>query len=80
MKTGDTTFYVVETKGREDLDDRRKIKRLGMWCKDVNSAQDEYTYTPIYIKQEKWEDIKNDLKSFAEVAYIFTVKENTEAL
>ena len=51
-----------------------------MWCKDVNSAQDEYTYTPIYIKQEKWEDIKNDLKSFAEVAYIFTVKENTEAL
>ncbi|MDD4755213.1 MAG: DEAD/DEAH box helicase family protein [Prolixibacteraceae bacterium] len=80
VKTGDTTFYVVETKGREDLDDRRKIKRLGMWCKDVNSAQDEYTYTPIYIKQEKWEDIKNDLKSFAEVAYIFTVKENTEAL
>ncbi len=80
VKINDNTFYIVETKGREDLDDIRKIQRLFVWCKDINTAQKEYTYSPVYIKQEKWEDIKNDLKSFAEVAYIFTVKENTEAL
>jgi len=79
VKTNDKTFYIVETKGREDLDDIRKIQRLFVWCKDINTAQKEYTYSPVYIKQEKWEDIKNDFKSFAEVVKIFTVTENKES-
>jgi len=79
VKTSDKTFYIVETKGREDLDDIRKIQRLFVWCKDINAAQKDYTYSPVYIKQEKWDDIKNDFKSFAEVVKIFTVTENKEA-
>lgn len=79
VKTDDKTFYIVETKGREDLDDFRKIQRLFVWCKDINAAQKEYTYSPVYIKQEKWDDIKNDFKSFAEVVEIFTVTENKES-
>jgi type III restriction enzyme len=75
VKTNDKTFYIVETKGREDLDDIRKIQRLFVWCKDINAAQKEYTYSPVYIKQEKWDDIKNDFKSFAEVVKLFTVTE-----
>lgn len=79
VKINDNTFYIVETKGREDLDDIRKVQRLFVWCKDINSAQKEYTYSPIYIKQEKWDDIKNDFKTFAEVVKIFTVTENKES-
>ena len=79
VKTNDKTFYIVETKGREDLDDIRKIQRLFVWCKDINTAQKEYTYSPVYIKQEKWDDIKNDFKTFAEVVKIFTVTENKES-
>jgi len=79
VKTNDKTFYIVETKGREDLDDIRKIQRLFVWCKDINAAQKEYTYSPVYIKQEKWDDIKNNFKSFAEVVKIFTVTENKES-
>jgi type III restriction enzyme len=78
VKTDDKTFYIVETKGREDLDDIRKIQRLFLWCNDINAAQKEYFYSPVYIKQEKWDDIKNDFKSFAEVVKIFTVTENKE--
>jgi len=78
VKTNDKTFYIVETKGREDLDDIRKIQRLFVWCKDINTAQKDYTYSPVYIKQEKWDDIKNDFKTFAEVVKIFTVTENKE--
>jgi type III restriction enzyme len=74
IKTALNTYFIVETKGREDLDDVRKIQRLAIWCKDINSAQQKYTYTPIYIKQEKWEDVKKDLKSFADVCKIFEVK------
>jgi len=79
VKINDNTFYIVETKGREYLDDIRKVQRLFVWCKDINSAQKEYTYSPIYIKQEKWDDIKNDFKTFAEVVKIFTVTENKES-
>ncbi|MBI4645476.1 MAG: hypothetical protein HY738_02500 [Bacteroidia bacterium] len=74
VKTDSRTFYILETKGREDLDDIRKIKRLSTWCKDINAAQSEYTYTPVYVKQEKWEEIKNDLKSFKDLCKIFDVK------
>ena len=76
IKTNAKTFYILETKGREDLDDIRKIKRLATWCKDINTAQTLYTYTPVYVKQEKWEEVKNDLKSFSEVINIFKVTEN----
>ncbi len=74
IKTSKNTFFIVETKGREDLDDIRKIKRLTTWCKDINTAQKEYTYTPIYIKQEKWEAIKKDVKSFVDICKLFEVK------
>jgi type III restriction enzyme len=75
VKTGTNTFYILETKGREDLDDLLKIKRLVTWCKDINNAQSEYTYTPVYVKQEKWDDLKNNLKSFQDLIEIFKVSE-----
>lgn len=74
VKTGNNTFYILETKGREDLDDVRKIKRLAVWCNDINTVQHEHTYTPVYIKQEKWDDVKKDLKSFDDVCKLFEVK------
>ncbi len=71
VKTSDENIFMVETKGREDLDDIRKIKRLVQWCKDVNAQQSEKQYTAIYIKQEDWEDYKQNLKSFNDVKAIF---------
>ena len=79
VKTNSNTFFIVETKGREDLDDIRKIQRLATWCKDINTAQKEYTYTPVYVKQEKWENVKNDLKTFNDLIKIFKVTENKKA-
>ena len=74
VKIDSNTFFVVETKGREDLDDIRKIKRLATWCNDVNAVQPQYTYTAVYVKQEKWDEVRKDLKSFADVCKIFDVK------
>lgn len=75
VKTGTNTFYILETKGREDLDDLLKIKRLATWCKDINNAQSEYTYNPVYVKQEKWDDLKNNLKSFQDLTAVFFIKD-----
>ncbi len=49
IKTGENSFYIAETKGREDLDDIRKIKRLVQWCNDVNKLQDKYIYILPFI-------------------------------
>ncbi len=76
VKTENNTFFIVETKGREDLDDIKKIERLAIWCDDVNNSQSNYTYNPIYAKQEKWDEIKDELKSFDDVIKIFKVKNN----
>lgn len=73
VKTSDTDIFIVETKGREDLDDLRKIRRLATWCQDVNDGQNERTYTPIYIKQEDWEKHQSSLRSFNDVKAIFPV-------
>src|SRR5690606_27904544 len=80
VKSGPNTFYILETEGREDLDDLLKIKRLVTWCKDINNAQSEYTYTPVYVKQEKWDEVKQNLKSFQDLIEIFNVADKEMAL
>lgn len=80
VKTGPNTFYILETKGREDLDDLLKIKRLVTWCKDINNAQSEYSYNPVYVKQEKWDEVKQNPKSFQDLIEIFNVADKEMAL
>ena len=58
VKTDEKTVYIVETKGREDLDDPLKIARLAQWCKDANNRQHKITYKMLYVKQEEWDKYK----------------------
>lgn len=71
VKQSEKDIYIAETKGREDLDDIRKIKRLEVWCNDVNTLQNEYRYTPLYVKQEVWEKRQKDLKTFDNIKELF---------
>ena len=73
VKIDNKTIYIVETKGREDLDDIEKIKRLEQWCKDASERQKKIEYKMLYIKQEYWEKYKP--KDFKELIKIFS-KEN----
>lgn len=52
VKYKESEIYVVETKGREDLDDPLKIKRLAQWCEDINKAQQKIKFSHLYIKEE----------------------------
>ncbi len=74
VKKYDKTIYVIETKGREDLEDIRKIKRLTVWCKDVNKVRTKYKYQPLYVKQIEWDKYKKDIKSFENVIELFGIK------
>jgi len=74
IKKSQQEIYIAETKGREDVEDLRKIKRLQVWCNDVNAAQNERRYMPLYVKQEMWEKHKKDLKNFAQIINLFKIE------
>jgi type III restriction enzyme len=61
--------YIVETKGREEEDDRLKFERLTQWCEDVNARQTRVVYTALYVKQEDYENNKS--KNFDELVRLF---------
>lgn len=69
VKKDEKTVYIIETKGREEEDDRLKFERLQKWCEDVNDRQSRVVYKALYIKQEEWE--KQRIRSFDEVIRIF---------
>ncbi len=58
VKLSDKEIYIVETKGREDLDDPLKIERLKQWCEDINAVQKKVSYKMLYVKQEEYEKYK----------------------
>jgi type III restriction enzyme len=64
--------YIVETKGREEEDDKLKFERLQKWCEDVNSGQNRIIYKALYIKQNEWgTSTSHRFKNFDEVVRFF---------
>ncbi len=74
VKENEKTVYIVETKGREDLDDPLKIKRLIQWCEDANARQKKIVYKTLYVRQEEWE--KYRAKNWDELARSCSQKES----
>ena len=72
VKVSEKEIYIVETKGREDLDDIEKIKRLYQWCDDINSVQNKVKFTALYVKQDDYE--RYTPKSFEELVKNFGKK------
>lgn len=59
VKQSESHIWIVETKGREDLDDPLKWERLQQWCADA-TAHDEAgrTFSPLFVRQEDWDQYK----------------------
>jgi len=74
VKKTEKEIFIIETKGREDLDDIRKIKRLVVWCSDVNNEQNEVKYTPLYIEEDIWKRERTAIKTFEQLVKLFTIK------
>lgn len=69
VKISEREIYIVETKGREDINDAEKFRRLRQWCEDVNAAQNETKFSALYVKQEMYEKYRP--KNFAEALTVF---------
>ena len=72
VKTSEKELYIVETKGREDLDDPFKIARLRQWCEDVNKSQSKMKCYCLYVRQEEYE--KYTPKNFTGLIKTFSNK------
>ncbi len=58
VKLPDKRIYIVETKGREDLDVPLKMQRLRQWCEDINRVQTDVEYNFVYVDQESFDKYK----------------------
>lgn len=73
VKTADGTVWIIETKGREELDLPRKMARLRQWCEDAtaaSSADGGLAYRFVYVEQQDYE--RNPPKNFVGLTMAFT--------
>jgi type III restriction enzyme len=54
VKFNRNRIYIVEVKGREDLDVPLKVKRLKQWCDDINSLQSGIKFDFVYVDEESF--------------------------
>lgn len=71
-KTNDGTTWIVETKGRAELDLPQKMARLKQWCEDAtqaSAAERGPSYRFVYVDQQGYE--RNPPSTFAGLAAAF---------
>ncbi len=69
VKVSDREVYIVETKGREEIDLPLKMARLKQWCEDINQAQQDVRYDFVYVDEESYRRFRP--RSFADVITAF---------
>jgi type III restriction enzyme len=69
VKVNAKEIFIVETKGREELDVPLKMARLKQWCEDINKAQQDVRYDFVYVDEESYKKYRP--KSFSDVVKSF---------
>jgi type III restriction enzyme len=69
VKVAGGEIWLVETKGREDLNDPGKWERLQQWCNDASRLDSGQQYRALFVREEDWERYKP--KSFRDAATVF---------
>jgi type III restriction enzyme len=73
VRTTDDTVWIVETKGREEIDVPQKMRRLRQWCEDATAAsadEDGLAYRFAFVDQRGFE--RHTPKTLAALAASFT--------
>jgi type III restriction enzyme len=54
VRSADGAHWIVETKGREELDVPQKMARLRQWCADVNASDQSARYGFVYVDEDSF--------------------------
>lgn len=68
VKESDSDIWIIETKGRADLDVPLKWERLVNWCQDA-SAQSGKNIKPLYVLQTEWDKYRP--KNFEQLCSLY---------
>ena len=55
VKQTPADLWIIETKGREDLDDPAKRERLYQWCDDASAQDPQRRYGALFVREEDWD-------------------------
>ncbi len=69
VKKTDTEYFIVETKGLEDMDVPLKMERLRQWCDDVNRIRKKKKFDFVFVDEENFQ--KYSPSSFTELVSMF---------
>ena len=64
-------IWIIETKGREDLNDPRKWERLKLWCDDASAQDAPRRYRALFVREEAWGSLLNPVRTLAEAQAAF---------
>ena len=67
----DGVIWIIETKGREDIQDPRKWERLKLWCTDATEQDAPRVYRPLFVREEDWKPLLNPVRTLAEAFAVF---------
>lgn len=79
VKLNDDVIWIVETKGREDVNDPGKWERLQQYCEDANRLDAKRHYRALFIREEEWDKYSAKLKDFRDAVSVFEVGKSSEA-
>lgn len=68
VKRDANEIWIVETKGRQDLDDPPKWERLKLWCEDAAKNDAGRSFHALYVKEEDWDRYRP--KNFSDLAAV----------
>ena len=71
VKRSDREIWVIETKGREDLDDPRKWERLKTWIVDATARGEGTSYKAMFVREEEW--VRRPIATFEDAEAAFEV-------
>jgi len=67
----DGVIWIIETKGREDIQDPRKWERLKLWCVDASEQDAPRRYRALFVREEDWKPLINPVRTLAEAVSVF---------
>lgn len=69
VKETESEMWLIEIKGREDLQDPLKWERIVLWCQDASAKVVSRNFQPLFVRQEQWEKYRP--KNFGELLASF---------
>jgi type III restriction enzyme len=72
VKETDADIWLIETKGREDLEGRHKWERLKQWCADATVKDGKRRFRAVFVQEEDWERYRP--KTFQAFVSVFEEK------